>query len=217
MNGIFVTIEGPEGSGKSTQARLLAERLIAEGRDVVLTREPGGTPTGEAIRAILQHDAAGEPIAPECEVLLFEACRAQLVAQAILPAIERGACVICDRFFDSTTAYQGYGRGLNILLIQAVNEFAARNMRPDLTLLLDLDPAAGLARAGTRNARERREHDRIEREEIAFHERVRSGYLALAASEPDRFRLIDAARDPESVANDIWNAVNAVLEERLEA
>lgn len=211
MNGVFITFEGPEGSGKTTQSSRLAERLRSGGREVVTMREPGGTPTGEAIREILQHDSAGEPIAPETEVLLFAASRAQLVRTVLLPALERGACVVCDRFSDSTLAYQGYGRGFDVEQLIAINAFATSGIQPDVTVLLDLDVARGFERIGKRNEAEHRNRDRFEKEEISFHEAVRAGYLELAQRWPERFAVIRSDGDVATVEESIW----AVLAPRL--
>ena len=146
MPGKFITFEGPEGSGKSTQIRQLAAKLKEQGVEVICTREPGGTDTGEAIRNILQHDAAGEPLDERAELLLFTASRAQLIKQVIFPALEAGAWVLCDRFIDSTMAYQGYARGMDLATLDAINNFAISARKPDLTLLLDLDIEAGFQR-----------------------------------------------------------------------
>jgi dTMP kinase len=203
MRGKFITFEGPEGGGKTTQARRLVERLQAAGRQVVYTREPGGTPTGEAIREILQHNKAGEAPCPETEVLLFAASRAQLVRYVIVPALERGDWVVCDRFADSTTAYQGYGRGFSVEQMIAINEFAIDGAQPDLTLLLDLPVSDGFARLAQRGGVK----DRIEREALDFHERVRAGYLELARRWPARFRIVDPRGALEAVAEEIWKLV----------
>ena len=210
MRGRFITFEGPEGSGKTTQALQLVERLRAEGLSVVHTREPGGTRTGEAIRNLLQHDAAGEPLCAQAEVLLFSASRAQLVQTVILPALDRGAWVVCDRFADSTTAYQGYGRGFSVETMLAINAFAVDGAQPDLTLLLDVEAEAGLRRMQARNAADRRGQDRIEREALDFHRRVRAGYLELAARWPARFRIVDAAPGRDVVQAAIWSLVEAL-------
>ncbi|MBU0677399.1 MAG: dTMP kinase [Verrucomicrobia bacterium] len=209
--GIFVTLEGPEGSGKTTQARLLCDRLEAAGREVLYTREPGGTPTGEAIRNILQHDEAGEDICKETEVLLFAASRAQLVRHVILPALESGKCVICDRFADSTTAYQGFGRGFSVEQMLAINSFAIGPAIPDVTVLLDLDVSAGFTRLKERHEKNGQSPDRIEREAMEFHQRVRDGYLKLAERWPDRFRILNADRPVDLVSEDIWEIVGNVL------
>ncbi len=211
MKGRFITFEGPEGGGKTTQARRLIARLEAMGVCTRYTREPGGTPTGEAIRAILQYDEAGEPVAPEAEVLLFAASRAQLVRRVIRPALEQGDWVICDRFADSTTVYQGYGRGFPIDRVEAINRFAIGETIPDRTFLLDLDVEAGFERLARRAERGGRSADRMEREDREFHRRVREGYLTLARAEPARFRVINAALGEEEVAARVWEALSDVL------
>lgn len=212
MRGKFITLEGPEGSGKTTQASLLVERLKKLGREVLYAREPGGTPTGEAIRQILQYDKAGEPICPETEVLLFAASRAQLVRHVIIPALNRGTIVICDRFADSTTAYQGYGRGFPIDQMLAINQFAIDGAVPDVTLLLDVEVTLGFQRIAQRHKTSSSTWDRIEREEKAFHEKVRNGYLELSQRWPERFRVIDARGDTQDVERDIWRIVENVLD-----
>ena len=209
--GKFITFEGPEGGGKTTQAKRLLARLIGEGHEVIYTREPGGTPTGEAIREILQYDKAGEPLCDETEVFLFAASRAQLVRNVIIPALERGTHVICDRFADSTTVYQGYGRGFDIEQMVAINNFAINGATPDLTLLMDVDVAIGFDRIASRQRELFQKSDRIENEAREFHERVRKGYLELAARWPERFRKINAMRDPVEVEADVWNWVQSIL------
>jgi dTMP kinase len=209
----FVTLEGGEGAGKSTQARALAERLAAAGRTAVLTREPGGTPFGEIARALVLHhalSAGGEPVpvGETAELLLFAASRAQLVDSVIRPALERGMVVICDRFADSTVAYQGYGRGIDLDEIASANAIATRGLRPDLTVLLDLPVATGLERRLGERA-----PDQFEREALAFHGRVRDGFLALAAAEPDRWLVVDAAQPPAVVTDAIWARLRALLSE----
>jgi dTMP kinase len=214
MRGKFITFEGPEGAGKTTQAKRLQGRLLKAGYQVLYTREPGGTPTGEAIREVLQYDKAGEPICPETEVLLFAASRAQLVRQVILPALMKGVCVLCDRFADSTTAYQGYGRGFPIDQMIAINDFAIGGAVPDVTLLLDVDLEIGFERLSTREGTQllmKGQLDRIEREARAFHEKVRNGYLQLAKRWPDRFRIVDAARESDAIEADVWSIVDHVL------
>lgn len=210
MRGTFITFEGPEGSGKTTQARRLVERLQAEGREVLYTREPGGTKTGEAIRQILQYDAAGEPIVDECEVLLFAASRAQLVRTVILPALERGTWVVSDRFADSTTVYQGYGRGFLVEDMLTINAFAIGQAVPDLTILLDVPVESGFARLAKRVRKENTKKDRIEQEARAFHERVRQGYLDLAARWPERFQRLDGSAPVDEVADRVWECVQHV-------
>ena len=209
--GKFITFEGPEGSGKSTQLKLLVEQLEAQGIKVVCTREPGGTATGEAIRDILQHDAVDEQLSERSELLLFTASRAQLMNHVILPALGRGEWVICDRFIDSTMAYQGYARGMPLETLDLINDFAINNRKPDLTLLLDLDIERGFQRLEERYADGKGSADRFEREARDFHFRVRDGYHKLAAREPERFRVIDTDRSINEVAGAIWNAVKESL------
>jgi dTMP kinase len=211
MRGKFITLEGPEGSGKSTQAKTLIQRLAERGIEAVYTREPGGTMLGEAIRNILQHNQAGESPCERAELLLFEASRNQLVEKVIRPNLEKGIWVICDRFMDSTTAYQGYGRGLPVEEIQSINRFTVNGLSPDLTLLLDLDVAAGFERIAQRYLARGESADRFEQEERSFHERVRAGYLKLAGQSPERFRIINAAQQSDAVASDIWNAVGKLF------
>ena len=201
--GIFITFEGPEGSGKSTQIRVLSEHLKAAGVQTLLTREPGGTPTGEAIRRLLQHDSSDAEMAHRTEVLLFCASRAQIVEQVIRPALEQGTWVLCDRFTDSTLAYQGFGRGFPLAELRALNGFATGGLTPDLTLLLDITVDETFRRMAGRQA----EIDRIERSERAFHERLREGYLELAQAEPQRFRILSTARPPEQTSDEIWRTV----------
>ncbi|HEU0153102.1 MAG TPA: dTMP kinase [Arenimonas sp.] len=203
--GRFISIEGGEGAGKSTVINALREALAATGREVVLTREPGGTPEGEAIRALLL-DPANHLVA-EAELLLMFAARAQLVRQVIAPALARGAVVVADRFTDASFAYQGGGRGLDMGVIAELERWAA-GLKPDLTLLLDVGVAQGLARARARGG----DPDRIEREREDFFERVRATYLARAAAEPARFRVVDAGQPVQVVRE----AVQALLAGWLE-
>lgn len=212
MSGLFITFEGPEGSGKSTHAARLADRLAAAGYPVLRTREPGGTPTGEVIRDILQHDTTGEPLAPETELLLFSASRAQLVRRVIRPALERGEFVVCDRFADSTTAYQGYGRGFDIEQVLALNAWALGGTDPDITVLLDLPVSCGFERLRARNEARGHTPDRFEREAVAFHERVREGYLDLARRFPGRIRVVPSEGNADAVHDAVWAAVAARLE-----
>lgn len=192
-SGIFITFEGGEGSGKTTQLQVLASRLESAGLRVRTLREPGGTKIGEAVRQLLL-DPDHSGMDSRTEILLYEAARAQLVAEVIEPALDAGEIVLCDRFFDSTTAYQGYARGLSMELVQSLNEAATGGLRPDRTIFFDIDPALGIERATKEGA------DRLEGEDDAFHRRVREGFLSLAAEERARVRVIDAAGTVEQVA-----------------
>jgi len=203
--GAFITFEGPEGSGKTTQIRLLAERLATAGVTTRVTREPGGTRLGEAVRQLLQHDCADAEMGFRAEVLLFCASRAQLVDEVIRPALAGGNWVLCDRFTDSTLAYQGYGRGLPLDALQALNRFATHGLVPDLTILLDIAPDEGSRRLASRAAKE----DRIERTERAFHERLRQGYLELARAEPARIQVVTTDRAVADTAAAVWRLVGA--------
>jgi dTMP kinase len=194
VSGIFVTFEGIEGSGKSTQARRLAERLRRCGHEVVLTREPGGTALGRRLRELLL--AEGSPVLPEAELLLYAADRAQHVAETIAPALARGAVVLCDRFLDATLAYQGAARGLGTEAVLALHRRPPLDLRPHRTVLLDLPPEHGLARA---RGRDGLDEGRFEAEPLAFHRRVREGYLAIAAAEPDRVRVVAAEGEEDAV------------------
>lgn len=203
---MFITFEGPEGSGKTTQLRLLADALEAAGRRVVCTREPGGTPIAERIRALALH----ETLAPEAELLLFLAARAEHVAVCIRPALEQGRVVLCDRFTDSTVAYQGYGLGLGLAELRRLCAFAAGDLTPDLTLLLDLDPELGLRRrfaAAADRASDPGSVNRMEQRHIEFHRRVRDGFLREAEHAPGRFCRIDAGRPAADVQAEIWRCV----------
>ena len=218
LSGCFISFEGVEGGGKSTQSRLLADRIEALGYDVISTREPGGTELGEVARALTRKPAifrrfhrvltgvdwkATDPLA---ELFLMSAARAQLVGQVILPALARGVVVICDRFVDSTLAYQGYGRGLDLATLRAVNAVATRGLRPALTVLIDVPVEIGL-----RRKRAEVGHDAIGDEALPFHERIRAGYIALAAAEPGRWKVVDGLQPPELVAARIWEPVQPLL------
>lgn len=205
MAGRFITFEGMDGSGKTTQMRRLAERLRADGRTVVESAEPGGTRIGRQIRRILL-DAANQELRPTAELLLYFACRAQNVDETILPALEAGSVVLSDRFTDSSLVYQGCGRGLGAETVLALDRIACRGLVPDLTLLIDIDLETSLDRARDRNAAEAHTETRMDDQAVEFHRRVRDAYLALAAREP-RFRVIDGRRDIDSIARAIWEAV----------
>jgi dTMP kinase len=200
--GLFITFEGSEGCGKSTQIARLATYLREEGREVVQLREPRGTPVGERIRELLQYDASATSMTPEAELLLFAASRAQLVREVIRPALESGAIVLCDRFLDSTTVYQGVARALEASAVARINDFATEGTIPDLTIVLDLDAAEGRRRACARKG----PVDRMEQEREDFYESVRQGFLKLAESNP-RFEVIDASRDVEAVEREIAKIV----------
>lgn len=208
--GVFITFEGPEGSGKSTQLRLLAERLRAAGKKVFETAEPGGTPIGMQIRRVLL-DAQNRDMRPITELLLMFACRAQNVDQWILPALSEGQIVLSDRFTDSTLVYQGIARGLGAELVYEVDRIACRGLAPDLTLVIDIDTETGLKRAHSRNRRTNDIETRMDEQAVSFHKQVRDAYHQLAADEPNRVRLIDGARAADAVAEDVWQAVQPLL------
>lgn len=202
---LFITFEGGEGCGKSTQAKALWTRLSQQGVSAQLTHEPGGTPLGNELRRLLKGKRQDE-ISPEAELFLFAACRIQLVSEVIRPSLQQGKVVICDRFADSTTVYQGYGRGIDLATIKATNDLATQGTKPDLTVLLDIPAARGLSR------KQAKTKDRFEAEEIAFHNRVRDGYLKLAAEEPERWLVIDATLPKARIGRTIWDRVNQLLE-----
>ena len=206
--GRFITFEGMEGCGKSTQIRLLEEALSARGCRVRVSRSPGGTPVAEKIRTLLKVRTAGDELTPEAELLLFGACHAQMTKHLIEPALERGEILLSDRFFDSTTAYQGYARGLDLEMVLKINRFVCGELEPDLTLLLDLDPELGIERSKLRAALE---DDRFDSEKMKFHRDVRSAFLTLARENPRRFRVIDASRTQEQVHKQIMEAVHDTL------
>lgn len=205
MTGRFITLEGGEGAGKSTQLKRLVAALEASGLEVVATREPGGSPSAEKIRGILL-DPQSE-FEPATEALLHFAARADHYTTRIAPALRRGAWVVCDRFADSTRAYQGYGLGLDLAVIENLYEIALNGFRPDLTLILDIDVARGMERIGKREG----EADRYERMDIAFHERLRKGFLAIASADPERCAVIDADADPDTVSKRIADCIGARL------
>ena len=208
MTGLFITFEGGEGCGKSTQIAALKARLEAIGKTVVQPREPGGTALGESVRSLLQHDDAGQGMSPKAELLLFAASRAQHVRELIAPAIAQGQIVLCDRFLDSTTVYQGVARAIDSKKVDTINQFAIGDTKPDLTILIDLPPEIGLARV---HARSDGQLDRMEKEAIEFFQAVRQGYLDLAKSEPKRFLVLDGSQSIEDLETQIWQRVGAAL------
>jgi len=206
---MFITLEGPEGSGKSSQLPDLAEFLRGQGWDVLTTREPGGTPIGDQIRQILMR-LDNQELHPRTEILLFLASRAQLVEQVIKPALREGKLVLSDRFGDSTLAYQGYGHGIDLATLRAMLAFATDNLKPDLTLLLDVDVEIGLQRK-----RKEDEWNRLDAYELAFHQRVREGYHELCRQEPERWRVIDAMQPKDAVQLALRQAVMQFLQEKI--
>lgn len=203
---MFITFEGPDGSGKSTQVPLLARSLAARGLQVIAVREPGGTPIGDQIRKVV-HDLENAVMDPHTELLLYSASRAQLVAQVIRPHLQCGDVVICDRYADSTLAYQGYGRGLDLVALQQITAFATGGLTPDLTLYLDIDAEAGLARRSAEG-----EWNRMDAPPLDFHRRVRDGYLELLAAQPERWVRIDASQSIDAV----HAAISAAVDGRLQ-
>ena len=201
---MFITFEGGDGCGKSLQARALYRRILQLAIPVLLTHEPGGTPFSKKIGRWLKW-ARDEGISPLTELLLFNASRTQLVTEIIQPNLDKRTMVICDRYTDSTTAYQGYGRGLDLEIVRTINNAATQGLRPDLTFLLDISPEEGLARKSTGRA------DRFEQENIAFHQRVRGGYVKLATDEPERWMIIDASQPKAEIGRIIWGRMNKLL------
>jgi len=202
---LFITFEGGEGCGKSTQANALYRKLRRKNLPAVLTHEPGGTTLGEQIGKMLKRKT--ENIHPQTELFLFAASRAQLVADVIQPALKEGGIVICDRFSHSTTAYQGYGRELDLATVQMVNNLATQDVKPNIVIFLNLSPEEGLARRG-------KLLDRFELQELSFHRRVRQGYFKMAAEEPDRWLVIDATLPKKKISEIIWEKVNHLLAEK---
>lgn len=205
---MFITFEGPEGSGKSSQLPALAEFLETLGYKVVRTREPGGTKIGDQIREVLVRMENAE-LHPRTEILLFLAARAQLVEELIIPSLEEGKVVLCDRYGDSTLAYQGYGHGLDMDRLRSMLQFATAGLKPDLTILLDVDVLTGLKRKKAKD-----EWNRLDAFELSFHERVRNGYHELAAEEPERWRIVDASESAECVQSEIRKLVLQTLENK---
>ncbi len=204
---MFITLEGPEGSGKSTQIRRLAKRLDAMGYPVITTREPGGTPIGDQIRQVLVR-MENKELHPRTEILLFLAARAQLVEQLIKPALQDGKIILCDRYGDSTLAYQGYGHGLDLEKLRQMLDFATDHLKPDLTILMDLDVKTGLLRKKAED-----EWNRLDAYEVLFHERVREGYLSLAHEEPERWRIVDASQSIDAVQEDLFQIILDALKD----
>ena len=208
MPSLFITFEGGEGSGKSTQIRRLAAKLSEQGRDVLITREPGGTPEAEAVRSLLVSGDVARWTA-KSEALLNYAAREQHLEQVIRPALAAGRTVLCDRFMDSTRAYQGYAGGVDLGFVDALEKTIVGPTRPDLTLVFDLDPAIGLSRARARG--DAVAEDRYERKGLAFHSKLREGFLDILRKEPKRCRLVDASQDIDAVAGDVWSIVAGAL------
>ena len=204
MSGYFITFEGSEGCGKTTQIEALAKALEAKGKTVFITREPGGTLIGEKIRNLLQDPSLKNEISDMAELLLFSASRAELIASRILPALKRGEIVICDRFYDSTYVYQGLGRAIGMDIVEQLNQMTVGTLKPDLTILLDLDAEVGIERAKSRQSGNL---DRIENESITFFEAVRNGYLELAQKEPERFKTIDGLLSVDAIKEIVWDTV----------
>ena len=213
QDGIFITFEGPDGAGKTTQAQMLKERLLGCGLEAVVTREPGGTAISEEIRKVLLNPQYAE-MTVTCEVLLYSAARAQLVAEVIKPALETGRVIICDRFFDSSTVYQGYAGAENPEMIKMINMWATGGVIPDMTLLMNIEAEAGLERLGKKSENSPSFGDRMEQKALAFHRRVQEGFLKLARQEPGRFRLIDAAENVHVIHDTIWTFVWQMIQER---
>ncbi len=206
MRGKFITFEGPEGSGKSTQLRMLAARLREAGRKVFETAEPGGTPIGMQIRRVLL-DQQNREMCPTTELLLMFACRAQNVEQWILPALGEGQIVLSDRFTDSSLVYQGIARGLGSEVVYELDRIACRGLIPDLTIVIDIDTETGLKRAHARNRRTQDVETRLDEQTVGFHRKVREAYRQLASDESNRVKLIDGSRDQDSVAEQVWQTV----------
>ena len=208
----FITFEGGDGSGKTTQLKALESYLAARGKSCLSTREPGGTSLGEHIRQVLL-EVGQQPITSATELFLYLADRAQHIHEVIIPALAQGKIVLCDRHTDSTLAYQGYGRGIDLGLLRSLNDIASQGIKPDLTLLFDCPVEIGLSRTAQRQSKTtlERSEDRFEREKIEFHERIRAGFLELARAEPPRFRIIDAAGSVEEVAQEIKNIIDREL------
>lgn len=207
---MFITFEGGEGAGKSTAIKKIVEKLQKEGREIVLTREPGGTPIGEEIRSIIL-DKKNTDMDVRTEALLYVASRRQHIVQKIIPSLKEGKMVLCDRFLDSSLAYQGYARGIGIDKVYEMNQFATEGVEPDLTLFFDLDPEEGLRRIAANN---NREVNRLDVEKLSFHQKVREGFLLLAKKFPHRFVVIDASQNAQKVFEDAYKEIENILKRR---
>ncbi len=201
---LFITFEGGDGSGKTYQSKALYRKLCQQGIASVITQEPGGTPLGNKIRNILKLHSQSV-ISPEAELFLFNACRVHLINEVIKPGLQKGSVVICDRFADSTTVYQGYGRGIDLETVKTVNQIALQGIGPDITVLLDIPAEIGLSRKGTNSK------DRFENQGISFHDRIRKGFLQLASEEPERWLVIDGLMSRRDIFDIIWNRVKYLL------
>jgi dTMP kinase len=213
VKGLFITLEGGEGAGKSTQQRMLVRRLEGLGWSVTATREPGATSLGRRLRSLVAEAGAAAPV-PRAELLLYLADRAQHVEQIIAPALERGLAVVCDRFADSSEVYQGLARGLGQKEVRRLNRWVCGEAWPALTIVLDLDPAVGLSRAGARQDSLGLGLDRLESEGLGFHQKVREGFLARAEAEPERVRVVDASASPDEVAEAVWDLAGPLARKR---
>lgn len=223
--GLFLTFEGPEGSGKTTQSAMLARRLEDAGHRVLAVREPGGTAVGEALRDVLLNHP-GQPLDVRAETLIFAAARAQLVTEVLKPALDQGCIVLCDRFADSTLAYQGFGHCQDLSLLRPMIEYATGGLEPSLRIFLDIPPADGLARCRTEGRKDAqfrladagtREWNRMDALDLAFHQRVHEGYLELAGQNPDRWLTVDAKGGPATVHTRIWDGISVLLPDAAEA
>lgn len=207
---LFITFEGPDGSGKSTQINLVAAHLTRLGQEVLCTREPGGTAIGDQIRHVL-HDVSNTEMSARAEILLYSASRAQIVEQVILPHLAQGGVVLCDRYADSTYAYQGYGRQLDFESLRQITEFATQGLKPDLTIYLDVAVEEGLRRKSAANETGQGEWNRMDQLELTFHQRVRIGYLEMAQKEPERWLIVDASAPVEAINQIICRRLEQVL------
>ncbi|NRF94755.1 dTMP kinase [Paenibacillus frigoriresistens] len=217
MNGIFITFEGPDGAGKTTQLKKLAEELRQQGRDVLVTREPGGTAISDQIRSIIL-DPVNKEMVDQAEVLLYAASRAQHVHQLILPALAAGRIVLCDRFIDASVAYQAYGLGVDVDMVKAISRYASSGLQATRTYILDVPVEVSLARLHHRAAGtgvNAQQLDRIEQKNVDYHSRVREGFHQIAADHPERVRVVNANRNEEEIAKDIWTDCNCLLEEHI--